>query len=237
MRVAALYDIHGNLSALEAVISELDHDPPDAIVVGGDVLWGPLQAECIALLEARDARFLAGNCERDVRVGDSVADRWCREQLSPELLDEVSRWPDTIELDVPSLGHILFCHATPRSNEEILTRLTPADAIAEAIGDVEADVVVGGHTHVQVDRRIPGAPRLVNPGSVGLAYEGRPGAYWAMLGRDVELRATPYPVEPALDLLRSRAFPGFDDVFSNAIRGEVTADSASENLEARRRGA
>ena len=75
MRVAALFDIHGNLPALEAVLTELDEESVDEIVVGGDVLWGALQAECVELLAARDALFLAGNCEREVRVGDSDADQ------------------------------------------------------------------------------------------------------------------------------------------------------------------
>lgn len=237
MRVAALYDVHGNLPAVEAVLTELDRDPPDVIVVGGDVVWGPLQAECVELLTARGARFLAGNCERDVRVGESDADRWCRAQLSPALLDDVSRWPPTIELRLPSLGRALFCHATPRSDEEILTRLTPDAAVAEALGGVEADVVVSGHTHVQVDRLVPGAPRHVNAGSVGMPYQGRPGAFWALLGDEVELRTTSYPVEPALDRLRAKGFPGFEERVAAQVRGEVTAESASEYFESRRDGA
>lgn len=240
MRVAALYDIHGNLPALEAVLTELDlaleGDPPDAIVVGGDVLCGPYQVECIELLRAADAMFLAGNCERDVLHGDSEADRWCRDRLPDDLVADVARWPATIELDVDGLGRVIFCHATPRSDDEIITRLTPDDAVAEAFAGSGADVAVCGHTHVQVDRAVPGGTRLVNAGSVGMPYEGRPGAFWALFGGGggVQLRTTPYPVAPALARLSEPGFPSVEDVFFEQVRGEITAESASEYFESLR---
>jgi predicted phosphodiesterase len=233
-RVAALYDIHGNLPALEAVLREVDAEAPDAIVVGGDVLWGPFQAECVELLASRGALFLAGNCEREVLHGESDADTWCRAQLSSELLDQVERWPTTVRLDVPGLGRVLFCHATPRSDEEILTRLTPDEAVAAALAEAEADVVLCGHTHVQLDRLVSGAPRLVNAGSVGMPCEGQPGARWALLGSDIELRTTGYSVGPALLRLRTPGFPWFEDRFVAQVRGAVTAESASEYFESLR---
>ena len=231
MKVAALYDIHGNLPALEAVLAELDGDPPDTIVVGGDVLWGPYQAECIELLHGVGARFLAGNCERAVLHEDSDADRWCRGQLDAALLADVASWPATIELGVRGLGQVLFCHATPRSDDEIITRLTPDDAVAEVLAGTGSDVVVCGHTHVQVDRVVPRAPRLVNAGSVGMPCEGKTGAFWALLDGGVELRRTPYAVEPALARLAETGFPSVDDVFFGQVRGEITAESASEYFE------
>jgi predicted phosphodiesterase len=235
VRVAALYDVHGNLPALEAVLAELERalerDPPDAIIVGGDVLWGPYQAECIGLLRAVGAQFLAGNCERNIRHGDSDIDRWCRDQLDAALLADVAGWPQTIELAVGGLGRVLFCHATPRSDDEIITMLTPDDAVAEALAGTGADVIVCGHVHVQVDRVVPGAPRLVNAGSVGMPCEGKPGAFWALFNGGVELRRTAYAVEPALSRLRETGFPSVEEVFCEAVRGEITAASASEYFE------
>ena len=234
MRVAALYDIHGNLPALEAVLAELALDPPDEIVVGGDVLWGPYQVECVALLREVEARFLAGNCEREVLSSDSEADEWCREQLGAELLTDVAGWPLAIELDVSGLGRVLFCHATPRSDEEIITRLTPDAAVAEALVSTGADVVVCGHTHVQVDRVVSRARRLVNAGSVGMPCEGQPGAFWALLNGGIELRRTEYAVGPALARLLEQGFPSVEDVFFEQVRGQVTAESASEYFESLR---
>ena len=234
MRVAALYDIHGNLPALEAVLHDRRCGAADVVVCGGDVLWGPFPQECLALLRAADARFLAGNCERDVLGGSSERDRWCRTRLGGADRAAVAAWPPTVELVVGGLGRVIWCHATPESDEVIITRATPDDAAAAALGEVDADVVVCGHTHVQFDRRLPGGPRLVNAGSVGLPYEHAPAAYWALLGPDVELCRTEYDLEEAAARLVQSGFPGADDVFGSALRGEVSPEEATEHFEAQR---
>src|SRR4029453_14434072 len=125
MRVAALYDVHGNLPALEAVLRDVERVRVDAIVCGGGVVWGPFQSECIELLREAGALFLAGNCERDVLHGDSERDIWCRAQLGDDGQGEMGGWPTTIELDAGALGRVLFCHATPLSDEALVTRITP----------------------------------------------------------------------------------------------------------------
>jgi predicted phosphodiesterase len=232
--VAALYDIHGNLPALEAVLAELEREGVNELVAGGDVLWGPFQSECIGLLRDAGARLLAGNCERDVLHGSSDRDRWCRAQLTESERAFVASWPATHAVRVEGLGDVVFCHATPRSDEEILTRATLDGAVAEALRDVTAHVVVCGHTHVQFDRRAPGAPRLVNAGSVGLAYELAPAAYWALLGPEVELRRTAYDVGAAQTRLLATGFPGVDEVFGAALRGEVSPEEATAHFESQR---
>ena len=236
MRVAALYDIHGNLPALEAVLDEGTRESPDAIVVGGDVVWGPLQTECVELLQSRSARFLAGNCERNVLAPESDRDRWCQAQLAGDLQAEIAAWPPRIELDVDGIGPVCFCHATPRRDDEIVTALTPDGDVAEAMAGSDAALVVSGHTHVRLDRSVPGAPRFLNPGSVGLPYEGERGAFWALLGPGIELRRTSYDVERALERLAAAGFPDFDDIFPEALRGEVAPSSAVEYFESQRRG-
>ena len=236
MRVAALYDVHGNLPALEAVLADVDAQGVDEIVVGGDVLWGPMQVECIARLRDAGARFVVGNCERDVLQPTTDVADWCSDRLDDDTRSFVRSWPQTIERELDSLGRVVFCHATPRDVEEIVTVLTPDDAVHEALSEVDADVVVSGHTHVRLDRRVTGAPRLLNPGSVGLPYEGATGAFWALLDGGIEPQRSDYDVEPALELLAATGFPSFDDVFPEALRGLVSAESASAHFE-RRRGA
>jgi putative phosphoesterase len=189
LRVAALYDVHGNLPALEAVLGEAD---ADVIVVGGDTVAGPWPAETLERLRSidGDVRFIRGNADREIYddepgLAPQEILEYVRERLSPEQIDFLRSLPLTV-----SLGRVLFCHATPRNDEEIFTKISPEERWREALAGVDADVVVCGHTHVQFDRRI-GDIRLVNAGSVGMPYEREPGAYWALLeGTDVELRRT-----------------------------------------------
>ena len=189
MTVAALYDIHGNVSALDAVLAEVD---ADVIVIGGDTVMGLHPAETLERLRSLDAdvRFIRGNADREVfddKKGLAPPEmlEYARSRLSAEQLDFLRTMPLTLTID-----RVLFCHATPRNDEEIFTRDSPDERWAEVLAGVDADVVVCGHTHVQFDRRI-GDIRLVNAGSVGMPYEHEPGAYWALLdGADVELRHT-----------------------------------------------
>ena len=195
MRVAALYDVHGNLPALDAVLAEVD---ADVILVGGDAVAGPWPAETLARLRGLegDVRFIRGNADREIAeqtpgLAPPHLMEFVRSRLSAEEIDFLGSLPLTESVAVDGLGDVLFCHATPRNDEEILTRISPDDTWRAALDGVAADVVVCGHTHTQFDRRIDDI-RLVNAGSVGMPYEREPGSYWALLGPDVELRRTPY---------------------------------------------
>jgi diadenosine tetraphosphatase ApaH/serine/threonine PP2A family protein phosphatase len=194
VRVAGLYDVRGNLPALEAVLGEVPSDV-DVIVFGGD--WGPWPSECLALAESlgERARSVRGNTESLV-LEDAGEHAWARARLDEGELRRVAAWPATVVLDVGGLGDTLFCHATPRDEEEILLPESPADQWDEALAGVREPTVVCGHTHVQFDRRL-GGRRVVNPGSVG-APTVRPAAWWAILGPDVDLRATTYDTEGAI---------------------------------------
>jgi predicted phosphodiesterase len=208
-RVAALYDVHGNAPALDAVLNEVTALGVDLIVVGGDMLPGPLPRESLAALAGRatPTLFICGNGERDVIAAHGGAElgslpaaargvvRWTAGAVSPEELAAIAAWPDTVQLSIEGVGAVLFCHATPRSDRELFTERTPQDRILPAFEGVDARVVVCGHTHVQFDRTI-GETRVVNAGSVGMPF-GEPGAYWLLLGPDVELRRTDYDLDAA----------------------------------------
>jgi predicted phosphodiesterase len=124
------------------------------------------------------------------------------------------------------LGEVLFCHATPRNDTEMFTRLTPEDRLLPVFAGADADMVVCGHTHMQFDRRI-GRTRVVNAGSVGMPF-GEPGAYWLLLGPDVQLRHTPYDLTDAAERIRGTEYPQAQDF---AARNVLQPPSAGETLE------
>ena len=238
MRVAALYDVHGNLPALEAVLADPRCAAADTIVCGGDLVVGPYPAESLDLLEAQGerVRFITGNCDREAvetpeggELGEAA--RWSNERLGAERAARVARWPLTVALELDGLGRVLFCHATPTSDLPILTRITPEEDVARELGDVTADVVVCGHTHVQFDRRVAGR-RLVNAGSVGMPYEARTGAYWAVLGPDVELRRTEYDLETAAAAIRESGFPDAEEFATENVLTVPSAEEATAQFEA-----
>jgi predicted phosphodiesterase len=218
VRVAAIADVHGNATALEAVLAEIDREQPDLIVSCGDLTWGALPRETVALLEPwrERALFVRGNSERELqerKLLDSDVARWEHEQhADPQLRDYLTRTRAQAVADVDGLGPTLFCHGSPRSDEECVTEATPAARVAEFTAAAREACIVTAHTHMQYDRRV-GEVRLLNPGSVGLPYEPEPGnAYWALLGRDVELRRTPYDLETALERMRAAGMPSFERI-------------------------
>jgi predicted phosphodiesterase len=215
VRIAALYDIHGNLPALDAVLADVRRADVDQVVVGGDVLPGPMPRETLECLRNLDmpVQFIHGNGElavlaqmaasdpRDVKYWGTTSGgplpeplqevlRWTGRQLDAGLQRVVAGWPATCRLEIDGLGTALFCHATPRNETECFTRLTPEDRLVPIFDGARAAVVVCGHTHMQFDRTI-GRTRVVNAGSVGMPFQ-EPGAYWLRLGPGVELRRSSY---------------------------------------------
>jgi len=123
--------------------------------------------------------------------------------------------PETLRVHVDELGDVLFCHATPRNDTEIFTRLTPEDRLLSIFEPVGASVVVCGHTHMQFDRMI-GRSRVVNAGSVGMPYAD-PAAYWLLLGPGVELRRTSYDLGRAAERVRATSYPQAREFADNEI--------------------
>ena len=176
----------------------------DVIVVGGDVASGPQPSETLELLRGLGdrVRWVRGNGDRELATGGTGdhgpavqrSIEWTAERLSEEQLTFLGSLAETVVLDVDGLGEVCFCHATPRSDEEIVTQATPDRHLRKVVARATESVVVAGHTHMQLDRRVDGI-RWVNAGSVGMPYEGEVAAFWALLGPDVELRRTPFDVE------------------------------------------
>src|SRR6266513_2100396 len=240
MRVAALYDIHGNLPALEAVVQDIRQADVDQIVVGGDVVPGPMPRETLRSLLELDVptHFIHGNGELAIlaqmagaRTGSvtywgttsgarptaSIVEiyRWTAAQLHPEFEPVLARWPKTLQLEIDGLGQVLFCHSTPRSETEGFTRLTAEDRLLPLFEPIQVAVVVCGHTHMQFDR-MSGRTRVVNAGSVGMPF-GEPGAYWLLLGPDIQLRHTRYDLAKAAEHIRASTYPQAQDFAAHNV--------------------
>ena len=240
MRVAAIYDLHGNLPALEAVLAEIRGIGVDAVVTGGDVLPGPMASECLAMLAELDLPVyclrgngelavldvLAGREPKGVSEAFRLPVRWNADQLSAAQREWIAQWPRTVQLTIEGLGEVLFCHATPRDEYEIFTKLTPGDRLLPIFEGLGVEVVVCGHTHMQFDRHI-GRTRVVNAGSVGMPF-GEPGADWLLLGAAIEFRHTIYDLASAAERLRAVAFPGVESFVTNNVMATRGAETMLE---------
>jgi putative phosphoesterase len=239
VRIAAIYDIHGNLPALEAVLGEVRAAGAGLVVVGGDVAAGPLPRETIERLAElpAPARFVRGNADRMLvecydgmplspRLPPHVREvmEWAAGRLDRAHRDFLAGFEETVDAEADGVGGVLFCHGSPRSDEEIITEATPDERVRAMVAGVSRRVVVCGHTHMQFDRVVDGV-RVVNAGSVGMPF-GEPGAYWALLGPGVELRRTDYDLRHAADLIRASAYPQAADFADNNVLHPPSAAEA-----------
>jgi predicted phosphodiesterase len=240
MRVAALFDIHGNLPALDAVLEDVRRAGADRIVVGGDVVPGPMPRECLERLLGLDhpVQFIHGNCEltalalmaagesgtvtywgtvtgNPLPEPDQQAMRWTVSQLGPEHERRFASWPKTLRLAVDGVGDVVFCHSTPRSETEVFLRTTAVERLVPLFDPLGASLAVVGHTHMQFDRQV-GRTRVVNAGSVGMPF-GEAGAFWALLGPEVQLRRTEYDLVNAAERIRATQHPQAEK-FANDLR-------------------
>lgn len=243
MSIAALYDIHGNLPALEAVLDELADVQPDIVVLGGDIVSGPMPSQTLARLHALDMRVLAirGNADREVVAASAdqpsiqhlpaevrATTRWIAHQLSREQRDFLAGLPTHLTLTVEGLGDVLFCHATPHSDEVIFTPRTSQERLRTLFQELEQRVVVCGHTHMQFELQV-GDVHILNAGSVGMPYAEHPGAYWLFLdaGRS-EFRRTTYDLQAAARAVRTSGYP---QAHQFAEENLLTIPSAQEAME------
>jgi diadenosine tetraphosphatase ApaH/serine/threonine PP2A family protein phosphatase len=200
-RAAFLYDVHGNLPALEAVLANARAAGASQFVLGGDyALFGPYPAETVAALrELQDAAWIRGNVDRwcahpdqapdDELIGDAITA--CREALGAAVVSELDGLPERLVV-----GETLFCHASPVSDvRSFFPR--PGEDEDELLAAVDSRRLVFGHTHLQFRRVRPDGVELVNPGSVGLPFDGDHRAAYALRFEDgsLELRRVAYDHE------------------------------------------
>jgi putative phosphoesterase len=231
MSVAALYDVHGNAPALEAVLRELERLQPDVVVFGGDLAAGALPRETIALARAvPNARYVQGNADREMISGrEGPITGWPATQLT----DDDRAFLDSLEFSV-AIDDVLYCHATPYDDEPFVTVITPHDVARETIGEVEQAMLVIGHTHSQFNWQL-GDLRLVNAGSVGMPYEDAPGAYWALVrDGEPELRRTEYDYEAAAERIRPTGWPIAERWVEENLLKVPSAREAAEFFEQQR---
>jgi predicted phosphodiesterase len=244
MNVLVLYDIHGNVDALDAVLADPRAAGPDAVVVGGDTVPGPFAAAALDRLDALavPVHQIRGNGERE--TADAVAATTppaeddaaaltaaaTAAELGAERAVALGELPLTVELD-----GVLYCHATPRSDDEMVTRASTPERYAEVLGGVGAAVVVAGHTHQQDDREV-GAVRFLNAGSVGLPYEGDGAARWMWVEDGVpEPRHTAYDATAAGERMVASGWPGEESIRASLIE-PVQPSVVTDLFEQRARG-
>jgi putative phosphoesterase len=216
-RVAVLSDVHGVLPALTAVLAEPDVRSAELIVLTGDIAAGPQPVRTLDLLLSLGDRvvWVGGNCERELVAaarGSAVAEpisAWAGRQLREDLVELLDGLPKSVTLDGRGLDEVLFCHATPRDDEEFVLVDSSLDRWAEVL-DGAPDTVVCGHTHMPY-LRLADRRTIVNPGSVGMPY-GTTGAHWALLGGAdgpaIQLRRTEFDRVSAADAIEAECdFP------------------------------
>jgi len=245
MRIAAIYDIHGNEPALEAVLREIQAEQPDLILVGGDIVSGPLPRTTLELLLqlGEKVRYIRGNADREVvaafdgrpfgkNMSSEVREitQWVAHQFERSHRDFLASLPEQLTFTVDGLGDVLFCHATPRNDEEVFTQASPEERVRTFFAGVRQQAVICGHTHMQFERAVNGV-RIVNAGSVGMPYADQPGAYWVLLGPDVTFKHTVYDLDDAAKRIRASGYPGAQEFVDENVLKVPTVAEALQALE------
>jgi putative phosphoesterase len=236
--VAVVSDVHANVTALTAVLAENEVQNADLVVSCGDLTWGSQPDQTVTLMHGLGGKalFVRGNSERAVleitageRTAQTPREAWVPARHSARSVTFVGAFPFSIIIEITGLGPVRFCHGSPRSDTEVVTTATPAERFNELAADIEEQILVTGHTHMQFDRHVDGR-RSVNPGSVGLPFhEGEPGtAYWALLGPDVSLRQTRYDVAAAVDVGIRLGDPGAVKITDTLLSPPAPADICEE---------
>jgi putative phosphoesterase len=246
--VAALCDIHGNLPALDAVLADPAFGRADVVVIGGDVAAGPMPVEVLDRLGQLElpVRWVRGNADREVVAsfdrGDTDpsahpddpaarADAFTADRITRSHRDLLAGFEDVV-----SLEGALFCHGSPRDDNEIITALTPVERLAPMLEGVEEALIVCGHTHHQFELR-SGDQRVVNAGSVGMPYQGDAAAFWLLVeDGEHELRRTEIDVDAVAAAIRASGYPEAENLIETCLVEPVEAAYVARLFEDRAQG-
>jgi diadenosine tetraphosphatase ApaH/serine/threonine PP2A family protein phosphatase len=228
--LALLYDIHGNLPALEAVLDDARGRGARRWLLGGDMApFGPWPAETVDLLrDLEPAVWIRGNTERWLTGGDDLPDAMapaiaaCRKALGDPLADELAALPDHADLGDQTVAW----HGSPGSDMRSFMP-EPADDEDELLAGVSDSRLVFGHTHLQFHRTAASGVELLNPGSVGIPLDGDHRAAYALIDDDgeVTLRRVGYDHAGSARALRERFG---DEEWVETIAGRIERASPSE---------
>ena len=230
-RLAVIADTHGNAAALTAVLAAIEESDVDLVVSLGDSTYGSEPDPTRALLESirQPAIHIRGNGERalfELRRGRDANPRecWMREHHSDATHDFLEQSVESAVVTIDGLGDVLFCHGSPRSDIELITQRTSEERMRALMRDVPERILVTGHTHLQFDRHVAGI-RSINPGSVGMPYSETQGAFWAILGPDVQLMRSEYDVEETV-----RAYQASGDPLASEMVSILRSPPAPEEV-------
>lgn len=244
MRIAAIYDIHGNLSALQAVVTEITKANIDLIIVGGDVIAGPKPVETLELLEKTSKeismQFIHGNAESELlryidgkdingltKNAEAIT-HWLAKELNYKQIEFISTWAKTQQLKLDDGKEILFCHATPANDIDIFTELTLESELMPIFKNLTASIVICGHTHMQFERKVANI-RVVNAGSVGMPF-GHTGANWLIIDNDVSFMHSNYNLKEAAISIRRTSYPQANQFANNSVLNSPSKTTALEML-------
>lgn len=210
-----IYDVHGNLEALEAVLADAGGAGIGRFLLGGDyALFGLRPVETVERLRALDARMIRGNVDRwtahaheapaDPLIRDAI--EWCRMQLGERVVADLAALPEWL-----ADGGVRFSHASPASDVRSFFP-DPGEHDEELLAGHSEPLQIFGHTHLAFERPGPGGVRLANPGSVGMPLDGDHRAAWAILHDDgrVEHRRAEYDHDTVVAGLRELQEPWAD---------------------------
>ncbi|MDC7123936.1 MAG: metallophosphoesterase family protein [Spirochaetales bacterium] len=228
-KIAAIYDLHANYAAIEAVLKEIEHIGVDLLLIGGDVISGPLPNESLDLLKRSGlpSEYILGNAESDVLnnlSGQKInglsarADEeaiWLTNVLSKENIECISNWQQRVSVESCNMGQILFCHGSPRSNQEVFTPSTTNTRLTEIFKNTAESIVVCGHTHMQFELKLDNL-QIVNAGSVGMPF-GEMDACWLLIDEKFNFMHTKYDVNKASYLVKNSDYPYAESFIENNI--------------------